>query len=111
MLCAHPAQNSISKDRAIGLSVDELLPPLTSSNEVDLQLYALIAVVVREFIDPWYGNITSDRVFVDEIVHIIAHCTRAIEERLRQVDLETLIVDHIPALVDAHISGSVSPGF
>ncbi|KAL1971126.1 hypothetical protein VTN77DRAFT_77 [Rasamsonia byssochlamydoides] len=81
----------------------ELLPPLTSSNEVDVQLYALIAIIIKEFVYSWYAKITPDHVFVDEVLQLIAHCTRALEERLRRVDVEQLVLDEIPRLVEAHI--------
>ncbi|KAL8947251.1 MAG: hypothetical protein Q9222_006446 [Ikaeria aurantiellina] len=83
--------------------IDELLPPLTSSNEVDLQLYAIIAVVVKELVYSWYGKITPDQTFVEEVVQIIAHCTRALEGRLRKIDLEQLMLDEIPELIENHI--------
>lgn len=85
-------------------SLEELLPPLTSSNEVDYQLYALIALIVREFIYSWYSKITSDQIFVNELLQVIAHCTRALEQRSRQVDVAQLVLDEIPALLQAHIS-------
>lgn len=112
-LCAHHVGDALARERGSGSStysssappLDELLPPLTSSNEVDLQLYALIAIVLKDAVQSWYGKITPDHVFVDEVVHVIAHCTRALEERLRNVDLEALILDEIPELVDAHVKG------
>ena len=85
--------------------IDELLPPLTSSNDVDLQLYAIIAVVVKDLVYSWYGKITPDQGFVEEVVRIVAHCTRALESRLRTVDLEGLILDEIPELIEGHIHG------
>ena len=85
--------------------IDELLPPLTSSNEVDLQLYAIIAIVIKEFVASWYGKITPDQSFVEEVVRIIAHCTRSLEQRIRSLDLESLIVDEIPEFVESHITG------
>ena len=85
--------------------IDELLPPLTSSNEVDLQLYAIIAIVIKDLVHSWYGKITPDQGFVEEIVQIVAHCTRALETRLRAVDLESLVFDEIPDLVESHIKG------
>ena len=88
----------------------ELLPPLTSSNEVDLQLYAIIAIVMRDFVYSWYGKITPDHSFVEEVISIIAHCTRDLEQRFRRVDLESLILDEIPALVGDHISGRCYTG-
>ena len=83
---------------------EDLLPPLTSSNEVDRQLYALIAIIVKEFIFPWYSKITSDQVLVSEVLQVIAHCTRALEQRLREVDVAQLFLDEIPALIETHIT-------
>ncbi|KAG5993248.1 hypothetical protein E4U54_003421 [Claviceps lovelessii] len=91
------------KGRDSQARIDELLPPLTSRNDVDLQLYAFLAIVLREFVQAWYNKITPDETFVAEIVHVIAHCTRAIEQRLRDVDLESLIFHEIPELLDKHI--------
>ena len=85
--------------------IDELLPPLTSSNDVDLQLYAIIAIVVKDLVYSWYGKITPDQGFVEEVVRIVAHCTRALESRLRTVDLETLILDEVPDLIQGHMHG------
>ena len=87
-------------------SLDELLPPLTSSNDIDLQLYAIIAIVIKDTVHSWYGKITPDQSFVEEVIQIVAHCTRAIEGRLRSVDLEGLVFDEIPQLIDDHIRGS-----
>ena len=85
--------------------IDKLLPPLTSSNEIDLELYAIIAIIVKDLVYSWYGKITPDQGFVGEVVKIIAHCTRALEGRLRTVDLEGLIFDEIPELIESHIVG------
>ncbi|KAF5962764.1 MSS51-like protein [Fusarium coicis] len=92
------------KSRDSQVPIDELLPPLTSRNDVDLQLYALLAVVMREFVQSWYSKITTDEHFVSEILHIIAHCSRALEQRFRKVDLESLVLDEIPDLLDKHIT-------
>ncbi|PVH72114.1 hypothetical protein DL98DRAFT_470812 [Cadophora sp. DSE1049] len=91
------------KGRNTPAPIDQLLPPLTSSNEVDLQLYALISIIIREFVQTWYTKITPDQVFVEEVVKIIAHCTRALEQRLRKVDLESLIFDELPELLEVHV--------
>jgi splicing suppressor protein 51 len=88
--------------------IDELLPPLTSRNDVDLQLYAFLAIIMREFVQSWYSKITSDENFVSEILHIIAHCSRALEQRCRKIDLESLLLDEIPDLLDKHITGGIS---
>ncbi|UNI14147.1 hypothetical protein JDV02_000810 [Purpureocillium takamizusanense] len=101
VLCA---QQSGDKGRDAQTPIDELLPPLTSRNDVDLQLYALLAIILREFVQGWYGKITTDEAFVAEIVHTIAHCTRALEQRLRKLDLESLVLNEIPEVIDKHIS-------
>lgn len=93
------------KGRSTPAPVDELLPPLTSSNEVDFQLYAFIAIIIRDSVQVWYAKITPDHVFIEEVVKIIAHCTRALEQRLRKVDLVSLLFDELPDLLDAHIQG------
>jgi hypothetical protein len=87
--------------------ISDLLPPLTSSNDVDLQLYAFIAIIIREFVYTWYAKITPDQTFVEEVVKIIAHCTRGLEQRLRKVDLESLILDELPELLDTHVRGEI----
>ncbi|KAL4981281.1 PXA domain-containing protein [Aspergillus falconensis] len=82
---------------------EELLPPLTSSNDVDCQLYAFVAMIVKEFISSWYSKITSDQALINEVLQLIAHLTRALEQRLREIDIAQLVLDDIPALVEAHI--------
>ena len=86
-------------------SIEELLPPLTSSNDVDLELYAIIAIIVKDLVYSWYEKITPDQDFVEEVIQIVAHCTRALESRLRTVDLENLLFDEIPELIENHIHG------
>ncbi|KAL9066987.1 MAG: hypothetical protein Q9157_006960 [Trypethelium eluteriae] len=107
-LCGHQSHGNAlaggEKGRNTPRPIEELLPPLTSSNETDLQLYAFIAIIIKEFVQSWYGKITPDHAFVDEVIQIIAHCTRALEQRLRKIDLEALMLDEIPELVDAHIA-------
>ncbi|KAL1632356.1 hypothetical protein SLS56_003771 [Neofusicoccum ribis] len=106
-LCAHQISSNIlaggEQGKPSQKPLDELLPPLTSSNEVDLQLYGIIAVIIKEFVYAWYAKITPDHVFVDEVIRIIAHCTRALEQRLRKVDLEALILDEMPQLASQHL--------
>lgn len=99
-------QESGDKGRDSQTPIDELLPPLTSRNDVDLQLYTFLAIILREFVQAWYNKITPDETFVAEIIHVIAHCTRALEQRLRKLDLESLLLDEIPAILDKHITGT-----
>ncbi|TQS36742.1 hypothetical protein Golomagni_02799 [Golovinomyces magnicellulatus] len=91
------------KVRSASASIDEILPCLTSSNDVDVQLYAFIAIIIREYVQAWYHKITSDHIFIEELLKIIAHCSRALEQRLRKVDLESLLLDEIPEVLETHI--------
>ncbi|KAK2767474.1 hypothetical protein FQN54_003631 [Arachnomyces sp. PD_36] len=102
VLCQQ-ANSHASEQRTTLRPLHELLPPLTSSNEVDLQLYAIIAIIIKEFVQAWYSKITPDHVFVDEVLQVIAHCTRALEGRLRGVDVDALVLDEIPGLIERHI--------
>lgn len=99
VLCPQTSSHGVSSSQP----PEELLPPLTSSNDVDRQLYAILAIIMKEFVYSWYSKITPDQTFVNEVLHVIAHCTRALEQRIRKVDAAQLILDEIPALVEAHI--------
>lgn len=79
------------------------LPALTSSSELDLQLHALIAIIIKEFVQKWYTTITTDQDFVAEILQIIAHCTTQLEQRLRKLDLEHLLLWQLPDLLQRHL--------
>ena len=98
-----PQSGHASDPRSTPRPIEDLLPPLTSFNEVDLQLYAIIAIVLKDFVYAWYGKITPDHAFVEEVIQIVAHTTRALEQRLRRVDMGGLVLDEIPAVVVAHI--------
>lgn len=97
-----PAQHS---DQLTAATLLGQLPPLTSSNELDLQVYALLAIVLRDYVQAWYSRITPDDEFVGEIVHIMAHITTAMEQRMRKVDWESLLLDEIPELLEQHVWG------
>ncbi|KEY70227.1 hypothetical protein S7711_04336, partial [Stachybotrys chartarum IBT 7711] len=99
-----PQQLKADKGRDAQTPIEDLLPPLTSRNDVDLQLYAFLAIILRDFVQSWYGRITTDETFVAEVVHVIAHCTRALEQRFRKLDLEGLVLDEIPELLDRHVT-------
>lgn len=107
ILCAQTTQRGYQGEsnvqNADSKSLEELLPPLTSSNDVDVQLYAIVAVILNQFVQSWYNRITPDNDFIIEVIKIIAHCTRGVEQRLRHVDLEQLLLDELPAVLIAHV--------
>lgn len=49
---------------------------------MDFEIYALLAVVLREFVVKWYGGITGDAGFVAEIMGIVEGVARKLWGRL-----------------------------
>ncbi len=107
-LCsAHHAHGSgvVEKGRSTPLPVHDLLPSLTSSNDIDFQLYAFLSIIVRDFVLSWYGRITPDQEFIAEVLKIVAHCSRALEERCRRVDWIDVALEKLPRALNDHITG------
>lgn len=99
-------QKLSDKGRDEAPPIEELLPSLSSRNDVDLQLYAFLAIIIRESVQAWYSKITPDETFVAEVLQVIAHCSRALEQRFRTLDVESLVLDEIPDLLDRHVTGT-----
>lgn len=99
-------QKLSDKGRDEAPPIEELLPSLTSRNDVDLQLYAFLAIIIRESVQAWYSKITPDETFVAEVLQVIAHCSRALEQRFRTLDVESLLLDEIPDLLNRHVTGT-----
>ncbi|ODQ50839.1 hypothetical protein SAICODRAFT_73050 [Saitoella complicata NRRL Y-17804] len=91
----------ISTRRVLGIDRD--LPTLTNSARVDEELYALLALVLRDFIQTWYGAITQDETFIQEIILVVAHILSRLEQRLRETNVETLLLEELPALLQLHV--------
>ena len=49
-----------------------------------------------------HGNVDH---LIAEIVRLVAHCSRGLEERLRRVDAMALLLDEVPAVVERHVVG------
>lgn len=103
----------LAPDKAVSIEaaldatvIEDFLPPLTSSNEVDVELYAILAIIVKDFVNTWYTRITPDHAFTGEIIQIVAHCSRALEQRLRKVDIPALCFDEIPLLIQNHVKST-----
>ncbi|KAK9243702.1 PXA domain-containing protein [Lipomyces tetrasporus] len=100
-------RNTLVPTSALQKPLDETLPALTSFPDIDKELYGFIALILRQFVQGWYTRIAdddvADRAFVYEVVHVIAHVSRSLEERLRKVELEMLLLDDVPLVLDAHL--------
>ncbi|KAK9366004.1 PXA domain-containing protein [Lipomyces kononenkoae] len=100
-------RNTLVPTSAVQKPLEATLPALTSFPDIDKELYAFIALILRQFVQGWYvriaGDDVADRAFVYEVVHIIAHVSRSLEERLRKAELEMLLLDDVPLVLDAHL--------
>ncbi|KAK3669688.1 hypothetical protein LTR78_010440 [Recurvomyces mirabilis] len=103
VLCATTNSKDTAGDGVDERPLSELLPPLTSDGRIDIQLYSILAVILSQFVQAWYNKITPDASFVQEVVGVISHCTRGLEQRLQYIDLEVLLLDELPALLEAHV--------
>jgi hypothetical protein len=79
------------------------LPPLLSSQDISNELYHLIALSLRAFVNPWWTKITRyDKEFLPEINRLLTIVIRALEARLVVSDLSPLILHDIPLLITQH---------
>ncbi|KAI9497815.1 PXA domain-containing protein [Zychaea mexicana] len=78
-------------------------PRITRSAAIDSELYTYIALLVRDFIHPWYRVVTNDQDFCAEIVRIFTLIIRQLEDRFcNQVDWTELILISAANLVTIH---------
>lgn len=92
--------------------------------QVDTELYNLLALVCRGLITPWYSKISKDRAFFLEIVRVASHVFRQLEARLveidgdehsekaqqrvspsapQKIDKTRLMFDTLPSILERHI--------
>ncbi|KAG7878909.1 hypothetical protein KL907_003320 [Ogataea polymorpha] len=83
----------------------ESLPAFTSSSTVDNELHALVGLFLRQFVRGWYKNVAFDEngEFITEIVALIAHLTRDIQQRCLRIDWSQLLLDDLFVVLDKHM--------
>jgi len=88
------------------LTSNELPPLLASSTtppELTAELYDLIALALRAFVNPWWTKITRyDKEFLPEITRILSIAIRALEARVLATDLSPLVFCDIPTIITQH---------
>lgn len=82
-------------------------PPLLQTSDthpaLDAELYDLIALALRAYINPWWTKITRyDKQLLLEITRILSSVLRAVEARALAVDLSPLVYRDLPALLAQH---------
>lgn len=80
-----------------------LLPELTQSDPVNVQLYALIGLLLKQFVQSWHSLITNDKTFLHEILETLANITHKIENRLTLLDFNEIIMNELPMLIQSHV--------
>jgi hypothetical protein len=83
------------------------VPPLLQTSStypaLDAELYDLVALALRAYINPWWIKITRfDKQLLLELTRIISSVLRAIETRALAVDLSPLIYNDLPTLLVQH---------
>ena len=89
-------------------ATETLLPPLTSSNTLDVSIYALFALLLKNFVYSWYTDkldLGGRDSFTKELVYLLAHISRELQSRITKYDDEfvKLLILDIPYLVGKHI--------
>ncbi|KAH9075826.1 PXA domain-containing protein [Lactarius deliciosus] len=83
------------------------LPPLLQTSSVypplDAELYDLIALALRAYINPWWTRISRyDKQLLVEITRTLSSVFRALEARVLAADLSPLIYHRLPVLLTQH---------
>ncbi len=70
----------------------------------------IIQLVMRDFIHSWYGNVTSDLEFPDDIQKLLEHVALETNIRMQKIDLEeiigeiaTLVIPYLEAVNDSGV--------
>lgn len=84
----------------LGLSDDD--PALVELNK---ELYDLLALILRAYVQIWWGQITPrDRDFLPQVTRVVTHVISDIERRASDIDLTSLVLRQIPTLLDLHVN-------
>ncbi|KAH9056994.1 PXA domain-containing protein [Lactarius vividus] len=83
------------------------LPPLLQTSAVypplDAELYDLIALALRAYINPWWTKISRyDKQLLVEITRTLSSVFRALEARVLAADLSPLVYHRLPVLLTQH---------
>ncbi|KAI7870851.1 PXA domain-containing protein, partial [Spinellus fusiger] len=78
-------------------------PSITGSKDIDIELYTYFALIIRDFIHPWYRLVTNDGDFATEIVNVLTLVVQAVQKRCcEEVDWSELVLISIPNLLTLH---------
>ncbi|KAJ1957730.1 hypothetical protein EC988_000680 [Linderina pennispora] len=75
-----------------------------SSPRVNESVGRLFALIIRDFVQEWYGKITDDQEFTGEVAQQLVLVANEIERRVRKVDWVQFILFEVPDIVNLHVS-------
>ncbi|KAI8364941.1 PXA domain-containing protein [Blakeslea trispora] len=77
--------------------------PITKSKAIDLELYTYFALLLRDFIHPWYKLLTTDEDLTRELRDLLILIVQNLEKRLcEEMDWTELILVDLPNLLSIH---------
>ncbi len=59
----------------------------------------IIQLIMRDFIHSWYGNVTSDLEFPDDIQKLLEHVALETNIRMQKIDLEEIITEIVTLVI------------
>ncbi|KAF8898503.1 PXA domain-containing protein [Infundibulicybe gibba] len=100
-------QPSLAKRLLFPNSQSQELPKLLLSphapSELTSELYDFIALALRAFVNPWWSRISRyDKEFLPEISKILTVVIQALETRVAQADLASVVFSDLPNIVTQH---------
>ena len=83
------------------------VPPLLATpdvpNDLHAELYDLIALVLRAYVNPWWTHITRyDKDLLPHTAQLLAVVLRALESRTLALDLPALVFCDVPNVITQH---------
>ncbi|KAJ1921222.1 hypothetical protein H4219_000821 [Mycoemilia scoparia] len=76
---------------------------IRSSRLVNKQVEALVSLILRDFVDVWFKDITSDASFQYEIQNALKYTINRLEVRCLKVDWKYAILFELPDILRLHI--------
>lgn len=101
----HGHSPSINRYDDLPAILYQTVPVISGSFEVDLEGYDLLATIFELCIHSWYDKITADTSFTKDTIELTAASLKSLKNRLLLVDIQSLLLDELPALILDHLQG------
>uniref|UniRef100_A0AC34Q640 Sorting nexin 13 n=1 Tax=Panagrolaimus sp. JU765 TaxID=591449 RepID=A0AC34Q640_9BILA len=75
---------------------------MTGSNDLDAVVEQILNYTIRDFVDPWYKNISTDELFQESILRTLRRSIAGFSQCVRKVDWVPLLTRHVVDDVASH---------